>query len=67
MAEFDEQLIYKVQEYPCLFNTRSSDFKVSIKKENAWIVIAKHMSIFGEKFRSITRLTDRLLKYVYLI
>ena len=55
MAEFDEQLISKVQEYQCLLN---SDLKVSLKKENAWIAIAKYMSTFGKKFRNIARLTD---------
>ena len=35
MAEFDEQLICAVKEGPCLYNVRSSDFKVTWKEENA--------------------------------
>ena len=53
MGEFDEQLISKVQKYLCLFNTRSSDLKVSLKKKNAWIAIG---STSGKKFRTIARL-----------
>ena len=40
MAEFDEKLITSIQKYPCLYDNKLSDFKVSLKKENAWTAIA---------------------------
>ena len=52
MAEFDEKLIGCVKEYPCLYNTKLSDFKVSIKKENAWSAVAKSMNYSGKQYIS---------------
>ena len=43
MAEFDEALISAVKDYPCLYNTKSGDYKVTWKKENAWAEIAKRL------------------------
>ena len=40
MAELDERLIDAVRAYPCLYNSRSGDFKVSLMKENAWKAVA---------------------------
>ena len=48
MAEFDEQLICAVKEYPCLYNTKLNDFKVTWKKENAWKVISKQLNSTGK-------------------
>ena len=36
----DEQLISEVREHPCLYNTRCGDFKVLLKKENAWKLVS---------------------------
>ena len=36
----DERLISEVNEHPCLYNTKSADYKVLLKKENAWKAIA---------------------------
>eukprot|EP00731_Ephydatia_muelleri_P016372 Em0009g796a len=36
----DETLINKVKEHPCLYNTKLSDYKVLLKKENAWKAIS---------------------------
>ena len=44
MAEFDEQLICAVKEGPCLYNVRSSDFKVTWKEENAWVAISNKLN-----------------------
>ena len=49
MEEWDEQLITSVQEYPRLYNAQLAAFKVSFKKENAWIAIAAHTDSFGKK------------------
>ena len=49
MAEFDEQLICAVKEYPCLYNTKLTDFKVNWKKENAWRAISKQLNSNGER------------------
>ena len=38
--EQDEQLIELVKAYPCLYDTKSADFKIVLKKENAWKAIA---------------------------
>ena len=48
MVEFDELLIYAVKEYPCLFNTKSNDFKVTWKKENAWKAVSKQLNSTGK-------------------
>ena len=46
----DEQLITEVREHPCLYNTEIADYKVLLKKENAWkaIAIALGPSVSGE-------------------
>ena len=36
----DERLISEVREHPCLYNTKGADYKVLLKKENAWKAIA---------------------------
>ena len=38
--EKDEQLIDAVQKFPCVYNSKSPDFKVALKKDNAWLKIA---------------------------
>ena len=35
--EEDEHI---VKAYPCLYDTKSADFKIALKKENAWKTIA---------------------------
>ena len=47
MAEFDEQLMCAVKEGPCLYNVRSSDFKVTWKEENAWVAISNKLNSTG--------------------
>lgn len=44
----DEQLIDAVREYPCLYNSKSPDFKIALKKENAWTVIAASLERDGK-------------------
>lgn len=46
--EADEALIDAVRGYPCLYNNRISDFKVQLKKENAWSAIAQMLGRSGE-------------------
>ena len=46
--EADEALIDAVREYPCLYNSRISDFEVQMKKENAWSAIAELLERSGE-------------------
>ena len=36
----DEQLIQAVKEHQCLYNTKSADYKIQLRKENAWKAIA---------------------------
>lgn len=38
--EFKEHLIATIQEWPCVYNHHRSDFKDSVKKDNAWGAIA---------------------------
>ena len=49
MAEFDETLMSLVKDYPCLYNIKSSHFKVNIKKENAWKEIGLKMECSGKQ------------------
>ena len=44
MAKFDEQLICAVKD---LYNVRSSDFKVTWKKEIAWVAISNILNGAG--------------------
>lgn len=46
--EQDEQLIDLVKTYPCLYDTKSADFKVNLKKENAWKAISNALAKPGE-------------------
>ena len=41
VMERDEALIEVVCEYLCQYNSRSSEYKVQSKKENAWTAIAE--------------------------
>lgn len=36
----DEKLISEVRDHECLYNTKSADYKVLLKKENAWKAVA---------------------------
>ena len=36
----DESLIREVREHPCLYNTKIPEYKIQLKKENAWKAIA---------------------------
>ena len=51
MLEQDECLIDLVHSYPCLYDVKDTDFKVAIKKENAWIAIAMDMEKTDEFIR----------------
>ena len=46
--EQDEQIIDLVQSYTCLYDIRSAEFKVPLKKENAWENIATYLERRGE-------------------
>lgn len=48
LMEQDEQLIDLVKTYPCLYDTKSADFKVNLKKENAWKAISNALARPGE-------------------
>ena len=39
-VEQDELLIYAVRSYPCTYDVRNGEFKVTLMKENAWKAIA---------------------------
>ena len=45
----DELLIEAVREYPCLYNSKIADFKILLKKENAWTAIAALLERTGER------------------
>lgn len=45
--EADEHLIDLVRSYPCLYDVRSADFKIALKKENAWKTIAESLEKTG--------------------
>ena len=50
--ERDELLIDAidaVRECPCLYNSRVPDFKVHLKKENAWTAVAGSLGKSGEQ------------------
>ena len=46
--EKDEALIEVVRDYQCLYNSKSADFKVVLKKENVWTAIATKLNRTGE-------------------
>ena len=37
-----------VKTYPCLYDTKSADFKVNLKKENSWKAISNALARPGE-------------------
>ena len=43
----DSILISLVQSHPYLYNKQLSDFKDSVKKENAWVEIARILNMKG--------------------
>ena len=47
--ERDELLVNAVREYPCLYNSKIADFKVLLKKENAWTTVAGSLERSGEQ------------------
>ncbi|XP_011684318.1 PREDICTED: transcription factor Adf-1-like, partial [Wasmannia auropunctata] len=56
----DRLLISLVQSHPYLYNKELSDFKDALKKENAWIEIAKILNMkMGECQTRWTRLRER--------
>ena len=52
VMENDEALIEAVREYPCLYNSTIADFKITLKKENAWKAISTQLRRSGEYFYS---------------
>ena len=46
--EEDELLIECVRNFPCLYNSKNADFKVAIKKENAWKAISTELGRTSE-------------------
>ena len=63
----DESLISEVREHPCLYNTRSPDFKVLLKKENAWKAIAASLGVSGELLWSVSLVRHACTIIYYLI
>ena len=47
--EKDEVLIEAVQDCQCLYNSKSTEFKVVLKKENTWTAIAAKLERTGEQ------------------
>ena len=47
-VEQDKLLIDAVRRYPCIYNIRSSEFKVALVKETAWKAIAETLQRTGE-------------------
>ena len=47
MAEFDKALISCVKDYPCLYSSKSAEFNISWKKENAWAEVSKKVGCSG--------------------
>lgn len=64
--ERDEALIEAVREYPCLYNSRSPDFKVQLKKENAWTAVADLLKRSGKQC-DIQCAIYTLLKFVCMV
>ena len=48
--ERDEALIEVVREYLCLYNSRSNEYKVQSKKENAWTAITELLERSGKYY-----------------
>ena len=48
--EQDEQLIDIVKAYPCLYDTKSANFKIALKKENALLERYFALRLFGDAF-----------------
>ena len=44
-----EKDVEAVRDYQCLYNSKSADFKVVLKKENAWTAIAAKLERTGEQ------------------
>ncbi|XP_011404863.1 PREDICTED: uncharacterized protein LOC105313268 [Amphimedon queenslandica] len=55
MAEFDESLILCVKDYPCLYNSKSADFRITWKKENAWEEVSKKLVEVASKRWKVLR------------
>ena len=47
--EKDEALIGAVRDYQCLYNSKSADFKVVLKKGNAWTAMTTKLNRTGEQ------------------
>ena len=47
--DFDEKLIHRVQQYPCLYVHSRSDFKDQGKKENSWKAIGEALNRDGKQ------------------
>ena len=45
--EADEHLIDLVRSYPCLYDVRSADSNIALKKENAWKAIEDSLERTG--------------------
>ena len=52
----DELLVSEVKQHPCLNNTRTSDFRVQLKKKNAWKAVCTALDVTG-KGLCITKFT----------
>ena len=49
--ERDELLIEAVKSYPCIYNSIDPDFKVQLRKENAWSAIADALGRTGTQHK----------------
>ena len=44
----DELLISEVKQHPRLYNTRCPQFKVALRKENAWKTVSTALGVTGK-------------------
>lgn len=65
----DERLISEVRDHPCLYNTKSPDYKVLLRKENAWksIAAALGLEISGNNVAQRVYHNNCLLHYYLLV
>ncbi len=61
--DLDEKLIYRVQQFPCLYVHSRHDFKDQGKKENAWKAIGEAVSRDGKHRSNIGGLYLKISPY----
>ncbi|ESN93512.1 hypothetical protein HELRODRAFT_194043 [Helobdella robusta] len=64
LKEFDELLIVKIKENPCLYNHKSKDLRSQTTKQNAWRSVARDLGVDENKCRRRWRLIrDTYVRY----